>query len=279
MKLNYNIRNLIPYINWAYLYHAWNVKEGSAEAESLKADATKIIIEASQKYEAYAIVELYDCWAVDDDIQLIRNASCPCPQCQQNPEVIATIPFLRQQTPGKDGYCWCLSDFIRQKGESLRHDKIGIFATSVNAEMQQFCNDDPYGKMLAQTVADRLAEAAAERLHEQVRREIWGYAPQENLSTADLHKELFAGIRPAVGYPCLPDVSLNFLLDSIIDFSQIGISLTESAMMLPHSSVSGFMMNHPQSYYFAVGHVGEDQLRDYAHRRSMEVEEIRKYLK
>ena len=144
--------------------------------------------------------------------------------------------------------------------------------------MEHDYQEDDYLRLLVQTLADRLAEATVERLHEQVRRELWGYAKAERLSMAELHREHFQGIRPAVGYPSLPDVSLNFLIDELIDMQQIGIRLTESGMMMPHASVSGLMLAHPAAHYFDVGPVGEDQLQDYAQRRGMAVEEMRRFL-
>lgn len=137
---------------------------------------------------------------------------------------------------------------------------------------------DPYQKMMMQLLADRLAEAAAERMHEQIRKEFWGYAAQEHLSIPEMLVEKFQGIRPAVGYPSLPDTSLNFVLNDILNMKQIGIRLTESGAMKPHASVSGLMFSHPQARYFAVGKIGEDQLHDYAHRRGLPVEVCRKFL-
>ena len=125
---------------------------------------------------------------------------------------------------------------------------------------------------------DRLAEATAEKLHEEVRRKDWGYAPDEQLTIEEQHAERFQGIRPAVGYPSLPDTSLNFLLDDILHFKQIGIRLTESGAMKPHASVSGMMIAHPQAHYFSIGRIGEDQLRDYACRRGIPAEILRKFL-
>ena len=155
---------------------------------------------------------------------------------------------------------------------------MALFATSVDRGLETDFDDDPYQKMMAQLLADRLAEATAERLHEQVRRTIWGYAPNEQLSIEEMQKEHFQGIRPAVGYPSLPDASINFLLDEILDLSQIGIMLTESGAMRPHASVSGLMMAHPQARYFDVGKIGDDQLHDYARRRGMDVATVRKFL-
>ena len=155
------------------------------------------------------------------------------------------IPLLRQQQPGSD--CLCLADFVHPE-----EDRIGLF--------------------------DRLAEAAAECMHEAVRKHYWGYAPDEQLTMQQLHSEQFQGIRPAVGYPSLPDTSLNFVLNELLDFHQIGIRLTESGAMRPHASVSGLMMAHPQARYFAVGTIGSDQLTDYDRRRGLPVEIVRKFL-
>jgi cobalamin-dependent methionine synthase I len=132
--------------------------------------------------------------------------------------------------------------------------------------------------MMAQLLADRLAEAAAERMHEEVRKRYWGYAPDERLSISELHQERFQGIRPAVGYPSLPDTSMNFLLDRLLGMQQIGITLTESGAMRPHASVSGLMLAHPKARYFTIGKIGDDQLIDYARRRDMTVDLTRKFL-
>ena len=129
-----------------------------------------------------------------------------------------------------------------------------------------------------QTLGDRLAEAATEKMHQYVRQTAWGYAPDENLPIPDLLAERFQGIRPAVGYPSLPDQSVNFILDNLLDMQRIGITLTENGAMHPHSSVSGLMLAHPAARYFAVGRIGEDQLKDYARRRGLTVERMKKFL-
>lgn len=121
--------------------------------------------------------------------------------------------------------------------------------------MERLYGQDDYKRMLVQTLADRLAEATAEKLHEDVRRKEWGYAPDERLTVRELHNERYQGIRPAVGYPSLPDQSVNFLLDELLDMKQIGISLTENGMMTPHASVSGLMFAHPESRYFSIGKI------------------------
>ena len=174
-----------------------------------------------------------------------------------------------------------LADYVAplaSAGSSSLASKIGLFATSVDMGLETDFASDAYQKMMAQLLADRLAEAAAEVLHEQVRKHLWGYAPDEKLSIADMLVEKFQGIRPAVGYPSLPDTSLNFVLDDLLDMKQIGIRLTESGAMKPHASVSGLMLAHPETRYFNLGKIGEDQLRDYARRRGLPVEVCRKFL-
>ncbi len=189
-----------------------------------------------------------------------------------------TFPLLRQQTPKRDGSPFlCLSDFIRPISSGIP-DTIGAFASSIDADMEGLYEQDPYKHLLVQTLSDRLAEAATEKMHEYVRKEAWGYAKDENLGIADLLVEKYQGIRPAVGYPSLPDQSVNFLLDELLDMKQIGISLTENGAMYPHASVCGLMFSHPASEYFSVGKIGEDQLEDYARRRGKSIEEMCKFL-
>ena len=137
---------------------------------------------------------------------------------------------------------------------------------------------DTYNSMLLQTLTDRLAEATAEYLHEKVRKEYWGYAKDESLSIPDLYKVKYQGIRPAIGYPSLPDQLLNFTLDGLLDMSQIGVSLTENGAMYPTASVSGIYIAHPSSQYFMIGSIDEEQLKDYASRRNLTEEQVRKLL-
>ena len=150
--------------------------------------------------------------------------------------------------------------------------------TAVDAEMELLYENDDYRRMLVQTLADRLAEACAEKLHECVRKSLWGYAEDEDFTPAELLACKYTGIRPAVGYPCLPDISLNFILDELLDFSRIGIGLTENGMMRPHASVSGFVISHPKSRYFSVGAIDDEQLRDYSARRGVKPEEMKRFL-
>ena len=144
--------------------------------------------------------------------------------------------------------------------------------------MEEPYQNDDYKHLLIKTLGERLAEAAAEKLHEFIRKEAWGYAPDEQLSMKQLLNEDYQGIRPAVGYPSLPDISVSYLLDKLIDMKRIGIHLTENGMMQPHASVCGLMFSHPASRYFAVGKIDEEQLKDYAARRGFTAAAMRKYL-
>ena len=253
MILTYDISDLQPYINWVYFYFAWQLKD-KAEQQRIRSEAETFLQECEGHYQAYALFQIVEAHAEGEDVLVERGR----------------IPLLRQQEEGSQFLC--LSDFV-----SPVADKIGLFATSVDAAMVSDFDDDPYQKMMAQLLADRLAEAAAERMHEEVRKHYWGYAKDEQLSIAQMQQEQFQGIRPAVGYPSLPDASLNFLLDELLDFQQINISLTESGAMRPHASVSGLMLSSPESHYFSVGRIGEDQLADYARRRQMSIDKMRKF--
>lgn len=256
MKLTYDISTLVPYINWAYFYFAWQLKD-EANKQRMRSEAESFLASIQGKYYAHALFKIVDAHAEGDDIIIEENGK--------------RLPFLRQQEANSEFLC--LADFI--SGEA---DKVGLFATSVDAGMETDFDDDPYEKMMAQLLADRLAEAAAERMHEEVRKHYWGYAKDENLSIHDMQLEKFVGIRPAVGYPSLPDTSMNFLLDDLLGMQQIGITLTESGAMRPHASVSGLMMDHAEAHYFNLGRIGVDQLEDYAKRRQMPVNEMRKFI-
>lgn len=276
MRKNYRISDLTDYINWVYFFHAWSLPYPSAEATHLQEEAMRLLQRLQPYLKVKTVVEVLPAWSEGDDIVVQRTYPC---ECGMNHPIGSPIrlPMLRQQTPNKDGICLCLSDFVRPKS-AVREDRMGVFATSVSIDVEKTFPEDDYHRMLLQTLADRLAEAGAERLHEEVRKTIWGYAPNEHLTPQELHQEKYQGIRPAIGYPCLPDVSVNFLIDEIVDFKSIGVTLTEHAMMQPHASVSGFMFSLPQARYFAVGKVDEQQLQDYAQRRHVTLEEIKKYI-
>jgi cobalamin-dependent methionine synthase I len=273
MKLTYDISTLTPYINWPYFFFAWQVKE-QVEKDRLREEALLLLGELEGRYHAYGLFELFEANADGDDIIIYRGKGVE--------DSGKRIPCLRQQQ-GNAPYL-CLADFVSPISKSLTPNhsplttKIGLFATTVDIGLETDFDADDYQKMLVQLLADRLAEAAAERMHEQVRKEFWGYAKDEQLTIPEMLVEKFQGIRPAVGYPSLPDASLNFILDELVDMKQIGIRLTESGAMKPHASVSGLMLAHPQARYFSIGKIGEDQLGDYARRRGLPIEVCRKFL-
>lgn len=264
-RFTYSVSEVTPYINWIYFYHAWGFRPTSChsyEAEQLKADALAVLDEQGKEIVVKSLCRL--CRANAEGDNLILDGMI--------------FPLLRQQTPqANDGPYLCLSDFVRPLS-SGQPDTVGVFATSVSYDSTHISREDPYRQLLMQTLADRLAEAATEKMHEEVRRHIWKYAPDEQLDIPSLLAEKFQGIRPAVGYPSLPDQSVNFLLDELLNMKQIGITLTENGAMQPSASVSGLMLSHPAARYFSIGLIDEDQLESYALRRGISVKKMRKFL-
>lgn len=288
---HYPLHSVAPYINWVYFFHAWGFAPKFAtvaaqcgceacrkqwitqfpiaeqpkanEAQKLWKEAQRMLNLLDAQYHVHGCVNLMECNAQGNDILLYTPD-----------RGTVRFPLLRQQS-GTPPYL-CLSDFIRP--ESCGKDVIGLFATTVDEEMERLYEGEDYKHLLVQTLADRLAEAMAEKLHEEVRKELWGFAPDENLTIQEMNDERFQGIRPAVGYPSLPDISINRLLAELTQMESLGIHLTENAMMKPHASVSGLMMAHPKSRYFSIGKIGDDQLQDYAQRRECDANEIRKFL-
>lgn len=259
-KITYRLSELLPYINWAYFYHAWQVKD-EGERERLRTEAEQLLRTYEHRYHAYALFLLADANSDGDDLVIDG----------------VRFPLLREQQYAPRGYSLCLSDFVRPMSQGIP-DTIGIFATTVDRSMEtDFCRDE-YQQLMMQLLADRLAEAAAEKMHEEVRKVDWGYASDEQLTISELHAEKFQGIRPAVGYPSLPDASCNFIIDRLLHLSSIGIRLTENGAMRPHASVSGLMLAHPRAHYFSVGKIDEQQLRDYARRRAVPVALMRRFL-
>jgi cobalamin-dependent methionine synthase I len=261
--LTYQIHDVAPYINWVYFYFAWGLAQKQTdEREKLRGEAGEMLTYLDKHYHTYAAFGLFDANSDGDDI-LLDNTR---------------IPLLRQQNNTDHGGPFlCLSDFVRPKSQGIK-DCVGAFAATVDMAMEKDRIDDDFERMMMQTLADRLAEATAEKMHEEVRKKYWGYAPDEHLTMEQLWIEQFQGIRPAIGYPSLPDQSINFILSTLVGFKDIGIRLTENGAMKPHASVSGLMIAHPQSRYFSIGKIGEDQLHDYALRRGVPVELMRKFL-
>lgn len=290
MLITYKIHELVEYIDWLYFFHAWSFgghyasianihgcdscraqwltsfpqeeRPKAAEAMQLFKEANRMLNKLDADYQVNAMVELFEANSDGDNILIGETI----------------LPLLRQQTRKKESDPFlCLSDFVRPFSSGIK-DKIGIFASCIDPNMEKGFLNDPYKQMLVQTLADRLAEAAVEKMHEQVRKDIWGYAKEECLTIKEMLQVKYQGIRPAVGYPSLPDQTINFILDELIDMKKIGIQLTENGAMYPHASVSGIMLSHPATHYFSIGKIGEDQLNNYAKRRGLDAKFIRKFL-
>ena len=304
----YRISELIPFINWLYFYHAWGLSgKPKADKEKIKQEALQMLASWEEKYHTHAIFKLFEVGSEGDDLIFFLpstseengisgtsggngisgtsggngtpgTSGIESNGIEEKKEKNLRFPMLRQQHPSAPGEPnLCLADFIRPLSQGIR-DQIGVFCTSVDGTIIDVYRHDDYLNMMAQTLSDRLAEATAEKLHEEVRKEYWGYAPDENLTIEQQHREEYQGIRPAIGYPSLPDTSANFIIDKLLDMKQAGIRLTETGMMTPHASVSGLMFSHPKARYFELGKIGDDQLRDYARRRGVPVELMRRFL-
>lgn len=288
---SYTVEEVVPYINWVYFFHAWGFQPRFASIASLHGcDACRAMWLASfaeaDRAKAAEAMQLHKeamrvLRAKGTDL-LIQGIFRLCSAQADGDDLWiegVRFPLLRQQWPDPTaGVCLCLSDFIRPLTDG-QPDCIGLFAASVKLPHEEELKEqDPYAHLLVQTLSDRLAEAATEKMHEQIRKVDWGYAPHESLAIPDLLQEKFQGIRPAVGYPSLPDQSVNFILDELLNFKEIGITLTEHGAMLPHASVCGLMMAHPAARYFKVGTIGTDQLNDYARRRGLSAEQMQKFL-
>lgn len=255
--IHFHIKDIIPYINWVYFYHAWGIKK--EDASGLRAEADTILARwVEQNKKTTFCTRLFKANSSEDNI-LLYTTECR----EQNSPTTVTLPLLRQQ---HKPYL-CLADFVPPIG--MNSETIGLFASTVPFEVQG---------LLEQTLADRLAEASAERGHEIIRKEIWGYAKDENLTTAELFAERYQGKRPSIGYPSLPDQSLNFIIDQLLDFSSMGITLTENGAMKPHASTTGLMISHPKCQHFNIGSIGNDQLADYAHRRGMKINDLQRFI-
>ena len=256
---SFGITEVAPFIDWGYFLHAWGITRENRQANEIISDAKAMLEELSGKHKTTAIFALCNAKSNGDDIVIEET----------------TLPLLRQQHSTEGKYNLCLSDFISPLG-----DRIGLFATSVESTLgKEYINDD-YLRLISQTLADRLAEATATLLHKMVRTDerLWGYSPDERLTTEELLSEKNQGIRPAVGYPSLPDQSIIFTIDSLLGLKDAGITLTSNGAMTPHASVCGIMIAHPAAQYFAVGKIDEEQLADYARRRGMTHHEISKFI-
>jgi 5-methyltetrahydrofolate--homocysteine methyltransferase len=284
----YDLAELARYIDWTPFFQTWELKgrfpailddekQGEA-ARQLYADAQAMLekIIAENWFRPRAVIGFWPANAVGDDIRLFRDDS--------RREELATFFTLRQQIAKREGRAnVALSDFVAPL-ETGVPDYVGGFVVTAGieevaiAERFERANDD-YSSILVKALADRFAEAFAERMHERVRREFWGYAPDEAFTPEELISESYGGIRPAPGYPAQPDHTEKVTLFSLLDATKAtGVTLTESYAMWPGSSVSGLYIGHPDSYYFGVAKVERDQVEDYAARKGMDVREVERWL-
>jgi 5-methyltetrahydrofolate--homocysteine methyltransferase len=280
---DWDLAGLRNYIDWTPFFRAWELHGNypailtddivGESATSLFADANAMLDKIiNEKWlRAKGVAGLWPCWRDGDDVVVY---------CEQT-EAHVRLPFLRQQIAKREGKAnMCLADFISRDG-----DWIGGFAVTtghgIETHLAQFkANIDDYSDIMLKALADRLAEAFAERMHEHVRKDLWGYAPDEQFTPEALNREEYRGIRPAPGYPACPDHSLKPTLFDLLDATHTaGITMTESFAMLPTAAVSGLYFGHPQSEYFGVARIGDDQVSDYAARRGLDLDRARQYLR
>nr|MBO2489337.1 methionine synthase [Gammaproteobacteria bacterium] len=286
---NYSLEDLTRYIDWMPFFNAWEFRgrfpdiltdpEVGEQASNLYADARRMLKQIIRErwLTAKGVIGFFPANSVDDDdVEIYTDES--------RTEVLARLHFLRQQKGKPAGQPHlCLADFIAPKS-SGRRDYIGAFAVTaglgIEAHLERFrLAHDDYSSILLKALADRLAEAFAERLHERVRREFWGYAPEERLTNEQLIKEEYRGIRPAPGYPACPDHTEKTTLWNLLKpDTNAEIQLTDSFAMYPAASVSGWYFSHPEARYFAVGKIDLDQVQNYAARKKISLEEAQRWL-
>ena len=286
---NLNLGDLAEFIDWTPFFKTWDLaghfpkiledKVVGDTATQLFADAQAMLnkIINDRKLKAHAVVGFCKASSVNDDIEILN----------ENNEPLFTFHTLRQQTKkpvinNEAKPNLSLSDFIAPKGSGI-DDYIGMFAVTAgdggDFYLKQFeDNKDDYGSIMFKALMDRLAEACAEYMHQRVRKDLWGYAQQENLSNEDLVQEKYMGIRPAPGYPACPEHSIKEEIFSFLQTDEIGMSLTESYAMIPASSVSGFYFAHPDSTYFSVDKIDLDQVEDFAKRAQVSLDQARRLL-
>ena len=286
---DYNLAELISCIDWTPFFRTWELAGKFPDllddpiigesARDLFADANAMLdrIVAEKWFTPHAVVGFWPANSVGgDDIEVYADEGQGAA-----PTVIHTLRQQMQRTNGRPNFA--LADFIAPKELGV-DDYIGGFVVTAGREIEavsqgfEDANDD-YSAILVKALADRLAEAFAERMHQRVRTELWAYAPDEKLSNKDLIAETYRGIRPAPGYPACPDHTEKGTLFDLLDAeANTGVSLTESFAMWPASSVSGYYFSHPESSYFGIGRIGRDQVEDYARRKRMPVAEVERWL-
>ena len=294
---NYDLAELAACIDWAPFFQTWDLagpypailtdEVVGESARRVLSDGQRMLgrLIAGRWLTANGVIALYPANTVDEDvIEIYRDAS--------RTEVLMHWAPLRMQSvrpviDGEDGQKVrrpnrCLADFIAPRDSGVA-DHIGLFAVTTglgceNKERQFLDDHDDYSAIMLKALADRLAEAFAERLHQRVRTDFWGYAPDEQLSPAELVAETYRGIRPAPGYPACPDHGVKAAMFDVLGAPEIGMGLTESLAMQPVASVSGFYLSHPSATYFNVGKIGDDQLRDWAAREQRDPAAARRAL-
>ncbi|MGZ4999190.1 MAG: methionine synthase, partial [Methylomonas sp.] len=285
---NLPLENLVGFIDWSPFFHTWELSGRypailsdavvGKEATKLFEDAQSMLKRIVDEHwlTAKAVIGFFPANSENDDIMLYSDDS--------RSEKLAVLHHLRQQNvkaPGRPNYC--LSDFIAPVGSGIA-DYLGGFAVTtgigIEAKLAEFEQDhDDYSAIMLKALADRLAEAFAEYLHQTVRRDYWGYAEDENLDNLALIEEAYLGIRPAPGYPACPDHTEKAKLFELLNVTELtGIALTESFAMYPTAAVSGWYFSHPESQYFNVGKIEQDQLQDYAQRKGMSIEAAERWL-
>ena len=245
------IADVRAYINWTHFFNLWGVRRGTPEADKILDEAERLLDGMEKRHGIRAAAGFYPAYGTDDAIVVSHIAGCPCCGGVARRTVIDTP---RQRRPDADRECLALADFVAPEGAG---DHIGVFAVTLSAsfveELEQLkAEGRHYESLLMQSVGDRLAEAASERLHAETRRKLWGYAPDEDLTPKQMFGAAYSGIRPAVGYPSLPDQRAIFKLAELIDFASIGIRLTENGAMYPQASVCGLYLASPHAHYFIV---------------------------
>ncbi|MEZ8447420.1 methionine synthase [Vibrio splendidus] len=284
---DFDVATLRQYIDWTPFFMTWSLvgkypaifdhEEVGEEAKRLFKDANDLLdrVEREKLLEARGMCAMFPANSVGDDIEVYTDES--------RTEVLKVLHNLRQQTEKPKGFNYCLSDYIAPK-DSGKADWIGGFAVTGGIGERELAdeykaNGDDYNAIMIQAVADRLAEAFAEYLHKEVRKDIWGYSPDENLSNDDLIREKYQGIRPAPGYPACPEHTEKGTLWELMDVEKaIDMSLTTSYAMWPGASVSGMYFSHPDSRYFAIAQIQQDQVDSYADRKGWDMLEAEKWL-
>ncbi|MGF1746199.1 methionine synthase [Vibrio minamisatsumaniensis] len=284
---DFDVSTLRQYIDWTPFFMTWSLvgkypaildhEEVGDEAKRLFKDANDLLdrIEKEKLLEARGMCAMFPANSVGDDIEVYTDES--------RTEVLKVLHNLRQQTEKPKGFNYCLSDYIAPK-DSGKADWIGGFAVTGGIGERELADEykakgDDYNAIMIQAVADRLAEAFAEYLHKEVRKDIWGYSPDEDLSNDDLIREKYQGIRPAPGYPACPEHTEKDTLWELMDVEKsIDMSLTTSYAMWPGASVSGMYFSHPDARYFAIAQIQQDQLESYADRKGWDMLEAEKWL-